>query len=416
MIKKDKLLAILAVGVQYIGMLVLFKLLASKLDNTTFAEYMLFIAAANLLLGLPFTAVQQAIIRFAPGMGKEHSQQVMAIAVSQAIIAVLFIMLLITLLQFIPSLASFMHSYHAMAALAFTSSEAIKLYVLAYENALQNRKSYLCLTFFEYASKVSLTAILLMFNFADLLHLVFILITCNVLVVLYSVKIGGFEWSINGILSQLRTKLSLQILLFSLPVACWSIFGWLRDMSGRYIIEALLTKQDVAAFSVLATLTSLIPGFVNSVVGNYYIPIVYANHNSGKRAVEKSINTIVLAMLIFSALAIVIIVFMSDFFVATASSAKYEFVAQYLPYTLAAYFAFCIAMIATTELYAKGAVNCLFLPNVISGILGSLAFYFFISKYGFNGAIGGYVVSYISYALSVFLLLFYSRLSKQSMA
>jgi len=254
-----------------------------------------------------------------------------------------------------------------------------------------------------------LVSVLLAFNLASFFNLVFSLAVSNVIVFFIFTRGSKFNWDSLRLWSLLRSPLSLQILHFAVPVACWSIFGWLRDMSGRYVVDALLTKVDVAGFAVLTTLTTLIPGLINALVGNYYIPIVYAEHNAGKCNVEKNMNRITLRLLLLGAFIVTLAIFASDLFVVIASSEKYRFVAIYLPYTLTAYFVFMVAMVASTELYAKGKANSLLLPNVISGLVGIGSLYFFISSRGFTGGVIGFFVTYVSYAISVLLLLVYYR-------
>jgi len=409
MISKEKFLAISSVGVQYVGLFALFKLLSTHLESMIFAKYLLFNAAVNLILGLPFTGVQQAITRFGSGGDAVRAHNVMTIAVVQSAIAASLIALILFSISIMPSAQELEVRYQSSFAFAFALTEALKLYVLAYENALMRRKAYLILTVSEYSAKFLLVSVLLAFNLASFFNLVFSLAVSNVIVFFIFTRGSKFNWDSLRLWSLLRSPLSLQILHFAVPVACWSIFGWLRDMSGRYVVDALLTKVDVAGFAVLTTLTTLIPGLINALVGNYYIPIVYAEHNAGKCNVEKNMNRITLRLLLLGAFIVTLAIFASDLFVVIASSEKYRFVAIYLPYTLTAYFVFMVAMVASTELYAKGKANSLLLPNVISGLVGIGSLYFFISSRGFTGGVIGFFVTYVSYAISVLLLLVYYR-------
>jgi O-antigen/teichoic acid export membrane protein len=136
---------------------------------------------------------------------------------------------------------------------------------------------------------------------------------------------------------------------------------------------------------------------------------VYAEHNTGKRNVEHSMNAITSKLLVLSVVIVIFSIFGSERFVVAVSSEKYRFVAMYLPYTLSAYFVFTIAMLASTELYAKGKVTSLILPNAISGILGIASLFLFVSSHGFAGGVIGYTVTYSSYAVTILLLLKYYR-------
>lgn len=407
--QSDKFLAVSAVLVQYFGLLVLFKLLASQLDPKLFAEYMLFIAATNLVLGLPFTAIQQAILRFVPGIEQRNSLIFIASAFQISVAFLLLLTLAQYLLRFIPTLNILAETYHASLVMSFTLFEALKIYILAYENSRQKRKSYLLLNLLEYTSKILLIGFLILFKIPSLLLIVAALTISNSFIVIYWMLVGNLDFHQIFYDSLRGSQITKKIIIFALPVACWSIFGWLRDMSGRYIVESFLTREDVASFAVLCTLTSLLPGFLSTIVGNYFVPIIYANHNSGKKSIEQGINTVILLMLFFSTALVLISLLVSDFFVAFVAAKKYLFLSKYLPYTLIAYSFYSVSMIATTELYAKGKVGILFLPNVVSGVAGALAMYVFTISYGFLGAINGYVFGYITYSVTTLLIIIFYR-------
>lgn len=408
-VSTEKILSLISVLAQYVGLFALFKLLATYLDGVVFAEYLLFIAAVNFLLGLPFTGIQQAIIRFVPGMDAFQSRNVLRVAVVQSIIVAILIILLLSVISFIPFTDKFARKYHIGIAFIFCLTEAFKLYILAYENALLRRGAYLKIIISEHSLKIITASILLVFDMANFINLVFSLALSNIVVILISSYREKFRIKIRKFVPLVRSKISWQIFNFSLPVACWSIFGWMRDMSGRYIVDTLMAKEDVAGFAVLTTLTSLIPGLINSFIGNYHIPIVYADYNSGKVDIEKNINKIATRLFFLGFVIVIILIYTSNFFILIAASEKYYYVAKFLPYTLSAYFIFSIAMLASTELYAKNKNYTLIIPNLIAGLVGATSLYQLTFSYGFNGAVFGYIITYMSYAISVLILILYFR-------
>lgn len=394
-----KSVTLLAVVSQYLGILAVFKLLAAGLDAGTFAKYVLFIAGANLLLGLPFTAIQQAISKYVPAVGVLRSQHYVAAAIKQTVVILLVFAALLPLLRLHPGLDDAATRYHANLVIVYALSESLKLYVQAYENARQHRASYLALILVEYVLKVAISAALLGTQSATIFEVIEVLIFSNTVVVLVWAFHSRFRWRVAYGISLFKSRYSSRLMLFALPMACWSVFGWLRDMSGRYVVEAILVREDVAAFAVMGTLTSLVPGFIFSVVASYYAPVIYASRSDEPRAMEKRMNKILLGMVAMLVGVVAASFLGSHLLVVIVADQKYLRIAEYLPYTLVAYSVYTVSMMATTELYAKGRVGVLFLPNLLSGLLGVTVLYFWTQAEGFIGAVKGYAVGYVTYGI-----------------
>lgn len=73
------------------------------------------------------------------------------------------------------------------------------------------------------------------------------------------------------------------IYIFASPLAIWGIFGWMRDMSNRWIIEYYLTLEDVALFAVMNSLVVIIPGALQVFFGMLF----YANTIIKKKKEKK---------------------------------------------------------------------------------------------------------------------------------
>lgn len=407
--KSDKALVLYAVFSQYVGIFVLFKILAVSLESHEFSEYMLFTAASNLVLGLPFTAIQQALLRYIPGTNDFFASAVLASAIKLSLYCSAFYFLLLLVLYQIVYTNGLIKTYQLDFVLCFCVSELLKLYVLAFENSLQKRMSYFLFVVIEYFLKILLVSLLIVSHHSSASNIFVALIIANLLVVCFWSVVSKFDWKLVYMTPLSDSRVASQILLFSAPVAAWSIFGWMRDMSGRYIVEVLLTKENVSAFAVLGTITAFIPGLVQNLVATYAVPKMYADHNSKKKPIEESINLVLVLMLGISVFSTVFVFLFANLFVSVISSSKYLFVSEYLPFTIFAYFIYATSMVATTELYAKGKVNLLFIPNVISGIVGFFSIYQLTLMKGFGGAVSGFVIGYISYAIAVLCLIIFYR-------
>lgn len=407
-----KALTLMAVMVQYLGILAVFKLLATGLDAETFAQYVLFIAGANLLLGLPFTALQQAIGKYAPVGEMLRSQNYVAAAIKHSVVILLMLAAMLPLLRLHPGLDDLASRYHANLIIAYVLFESVKLFVQSYENARQNRSSYLKLMVVEYLLKVAVSAALLGLKAATIFEVIEVLIFSNIVVVLVWALVSKFRWRVASRIKLFKSRYSTRLALFALPLACWSVFGWMRDMAGRYVVDSILVREDVAAFAVLGTLTSLVPGFVFSVVASYYAPIVYSIRRDEPGAIEKKMNKILFGMSVVFVGVIAASLWGAHLLVMIVADQKYLRIVEYLPYTLMAYGVYTVSMMATTELYAKGRVGILFLPNVLSGLLGVTALYFWTHAEGFIGAVKGYAVGYLTYGIiTLALIVFYRRRS-----
>jgi len=409
MIKNERLLSILAVAVQYIGLFGQFKVLSSKLEVSIFSEYMLLIAASTLLLGLPFTAVHQTISRFVPGTEHQRARNVLTLSVGATLPFFLIILAITIIVGQFDAAAQLIDDYNFSLAFVLTFAEGIKLYAFAYINSTRRKRFFLALTIIEHIIKVSLIAIIVIYEYGTVGLIVSSIVVANVSVILFSGVLLQIDWKYLSVKSSFQSPLFIEIVALFAPLAAWSIFGWLRDMSGRYVIDVVLSRNEVAAFAVLCTLTSLIPGIVNALVGNYYTPIMYRRHNSKEVSIERSVDLLILKTFAFTVVLVGTAFLAADKLVVLASGKSYQSIAVYLPFTIFAYSIYMISTIATTELYVNSKVKLLFIPNVLAGFVGALSIYYFSCSLGFFGAVVGYVVTYLTYALAVFFLIFCYR-------
>ena len=244
--KSDKAFVLYAVFSQYVGIFVFFKVLAVSLQSHVFSEYMLFIAASNLVLGLPFTAIQQALLRYIPGTNDFNAYAVLASAIKISLYCIAFYFLLLVVFHQIVYTNGLIETYQLDFVFFFCVSELLKLYVLAFENSLQRRMSYFLLVVIEYFIKIIFVLLLIVSHHSSASNIFIALIVANLLVVGFWSAVSKFDWKLVYTTPLSDSKVASQIFLFSAPVATWSVFGWMRDMSGRYIIEALLTKENVS--------------------------------------------------------------------------------------------------------------------------------------------------------------------------
>jgi O-antigen/teichoic acid export membrane protein len=390
--------------IQFLSGILLLKMLSTYFTIEDYGQYSLIIAITAFVLTVPFTAFEQGFFRYRnayliKGLSGEFY--------SSMIYFVLFVSFIyislgtVSYLYFHDNESFWSVLYIPFVFMVF--GDVLKVYTRCIANADRKRKLFSISIIIEFF--VKLFGIVLL-KYLDCL---------SVVNVIYVFTIATFSCSIVLLFSYQRefVKLNLpvfidinkKVFLFALPLLLWSGFGWTRDMSMRWFLEYNATLIDVAIFTILSSIATVLPKMIQSVVSVYIMPIMYES-NKGKQSeingqgLLKLVKLLVLLGFIFFSF----IYFFSGFVVSTLTDSKYAEHSQYLPYMFICYYLFCCSQIYSSLLLVNFKPYKLFFPNLISGLVVLVSGIVFVPQYGFVSAIYSYCLSYLLFAIiSVFI-------------
>ncbi|WP_182735642.1 hypothetical protein [Pseudoalteromonas sp. SG44-8] len=400
---------ILAQFIQLASGVILIKVLTSELEVAAYGLFALVMSVSAFVLTVPFTAIQQGFYRYRSIYNKKNKQSEfyisMVLGVSALIILYIFVAYII-LQSF--SFGGYWVNHFFLIAL-FIVSEIYKVFTRSIVNADRQRKTYAKSILAEFIIKLVLLSFITYF-FSNL-ELDFVISTYT-----FANFVSVFICSYFNIdmLKNIEYKLFkliwFRVLIFSSPLLLWASFGWIRDMSLRWFLELHGETSEVAMFTAISSIAIIIPMVMQSIIGAYFIPIMYENgrgENSNK--LKHKFNILILILILIGILLFLFLYAFSGFIVEQLTDSIYVIHSWALPWMFISYYLFCCGMISATSLLVDFKPKKLFLPNLVSGLVVLCAGLFFIKEYGLEAAVFSYCISYISYFLLTFFIVYKNR-------
>lgn len=397
---KEAVITITAQLIQLIGGLVLIKLLSTELTKTDYAVYALLMSLVAFISTMPFTALAQGYIRYVSIYSNKNQLQSFYVFTLITTIVILLFYLLVGFLTNVMFLeGTFWGEYfYLIAVLVFT--EIFKITYRTFENAARNRVGFANSIIAEFFIKISV--LLIAFNYwsAGIEAIIAAFIFANLVSILLVTR---FKFLTHLQTTRRFNKVVLKrILIFSAPLIIWGLFGWSRDMSGRWILDIYTTKEQVAAFALMASIAMIGPGAVQSLIGAYLVPILYEKENHQTGYTRKVLIKLIPILLVGLVIATGLLVFIKNWVVMIIADEKYLEEAWMLPIMFFAYGLFVISMMSTYEIFAHKQTKLMLWPNVISGLVALVLGLLLTQYFGLHGMVIAFVVAYISYAIITF--------------
>jgi O-antigen/teichoic acid export membrane protein len=398
---KEAYYTILTQAVQMLGGLLVFKILTSNLNSSMFGGYALVLSFSAIIFTFPFTAIQQALTKYASVAVNNRSLSIFkTIFIIDIVFFIVYCIFSSVLLLFNIIKIDFF-SYMIIAFYIMT--EVLKINNYTFANALRKRKKYFNAISLEFIIKLTF-----LFFYNDSINTVFsIFIIANIISTIYSKPDNIFSNSLNKIQFYYWIKM---IYIFALPLAIWGVFGWLRDMSNRWVIDYFLTLDEVALFSVMNTLTVIVPGALQAFFGMYFMPILYQKEKKEKGAIREFNKYIIFIGLIIIIIGSIILFLFSKYLVLILSDVKYISGAWMLAPMFFSFSLFLLSMSTTAEIFAYNKTKILLLPNIVSGIVSIFSFIILVKYFAINGAVLAFIISYLSYSIITFILVYRFKL------
>lgn len=392
---------ILAQGTQLIAGVLLVKILTSQLSLADYGLFALIMAVSAFVLTIPFTAIQQGFYRYRSvynqknRKGEFYSCMLLGVSLLIALYTALAYLVLIN----IDLDKQWVNLFSLIAMLVI--SEVYKIFTRSIANADRQRKIYAHSIITEFVIKcglllaisflweaMSITIILIVYASANLISAVICIYPYIKTISSVNIKRFKIVWQ--------------RVLLFSSPLLLWAGFGWLRDMSMRWFLELYTNTEQVAIFTALSSIALMVPMIMQSVIGAYFIPIMYEQAKQGDK-VKKQLKQLINSLLAIGLLLFILINLCSPLILELLTDHKYVQYAWALPWMFISYYLFCCGMINATSLLVDFKPEKLFIPNLLSGCIVLLSGLFVVEHYGLSAAIISYCISYGVFFISSYI-------------
>jgi len=167
--------------------------------------------------------------------------------------------------------------------------------------------------------------------------------------------------------------------------------------------------ESVAIFTVLTSVAMIFPTVIQSLFNSYNIPILYQLENQESGAVARFMNKFSCAYIIVSIVFTILLIFFGAHVMKIFTSGMYSAYAPLLPWMALSYSMYILSSIVAIEVFAAKKTYYLLAPNILPGIVSVIVGYILIRKYGFDGAIASYIVTYSSFSVLMFATIFIFR-------
>lgn len=376
-----------------LGALFFFKLLTVFLPKAEMGNYLLATSVMALVFLASFSVMDQGLMRFASiyEARGDLPRMYSAFLLGYAMLALLFALIFMCFSALLGSDSRWGGVFFGLMCCILI--EPIKNAALSLSNASRNRMVMAkakALDQFARAGLLLVLAILVSVNSRTVL----------IIIALSSVCVSSLLlWSQKDLLVRVRKqnifKVFADVFSFSWPLFVWGIFGWLQNMSNRWLLEVFSSEQDVANFGVLASLATLPFTMILSIVGTYALPIIYQAENINPGSARQNVNTI-LRYFAPMLLSIVLLAFIFKHeIVLLAATQDYLQDAWLLPIMAVGAALSSLGTVMTYKDFAMHQTHRLILPNILPGILALVSGLVLVPSYGVKGAAASFVLAHV---------------------
>jgi O-antigen/teichoic acid export membrane protein len=197
---------------------------------------------------------------------------------------------------------------------------------------------------------------------------------------------------------------------FSWPMIIWGIFGWLQNMSNRWMLSRFADLPSVAEYGVLVSIASFPVTALLGLVVTYIVPIIYQREGSHAGSSRRTVVRVAFLMLPVFILMVLVSSFLHKDIVATLSGPQYTNHSNLLPIILIAACFSATCSVLTYAVYAQRRVSLLLVANTVPGAFSLVFGYFVIQSSQFEGAVLTLVLSHCIAGFLFIATFFYSQL------
>lgn len=396
-IKPEQWLVVFAQGIEMVGALIFFKMLTVYLLKSEMGNYLLATSVMALVMMASFSVMDQGLMRFVSiyerqGRLREmYSACLFGYAMLAAVLAATFLCLSVVLDG---------DSRWGGVFLGLTCwilTEPIKNSALAMSNALRDRMVIAKAKALDQFVRVGLVLATAILFSVDSRSVLMLLALSGMIVVVFLL------WSqrdlLGGVREQNIRQVFADVFRYSWPLFVWGVFGWLQQMSNRWLLDAYNSEEAVASFGVLASLANLPFSMILSVVAAYALPIIYQAENSNPGSARAQVGTILRRLVPLFVAVIVVVIFFKREIIVLGSTQDYLQDAWLLPFMAAGVAVSALGTVMTYKDFATHQTHRLILPNVLPGVLALISGLVLVPAYGVKGAAASFVLAHSAFCL-----------------
>ena len=391
--------------IELIITLIITKLISIALSKSDFGEYSLFLSVFAIISVLPFFSLHTSIERL---LIENEDKKV--VITSVFLLYIFFFILYSLVLVFFTIFNNEFGKQVLIVFYFFCLSKIMKTTIIAIININKYNKEAFFLRFFD--SIIQFFIVIFYFICKNLtLNIIFLSSIISSFIVLlfgvYLIKKIFFANKKELGLKSSYIKTSKEIMFFSAPLIFWGLFIWIQNMVGRWYIDAMVDRDNVANYSLMTSLALLPVTAIISIFGGFFVPRIYLHEKEFPGFIAKINKKIQFFSFLFWIVIVLFSFFFGEFLIKVFLSDKYLEVAWALPLLLLGNAIHCIGQLSIYEIYYYKKPRLLILSNVIPGILTISLGYFLIKNYGFFGAI---ISNLISFSISGILALYSTKI------
>lgn len=379
------LYSILVKVTQLVGGIIVIKLLSVLLSKNQFGDYSFLMSIVGLLSSFPFSAFNQTVLRYS-----QEFLETIDVFLSNAFMIYVFFILLQLIAGFIYLLLGGHDELLAIISVVVFSSVMLN-FLYWFSNGVGNQKAYALMQCFDFSLKI--LAIFLLYYF-DSLTPYSVLSSFAVISGSIFIYVGSRRFCF-GLVSLDQIFIILErCLSYALPILIWSVFVWAQGMSYRWYLGIYSTSADVGSFAVMSTLALVPITSLTGVMGTYLLPKFFVK-NGDFRTIKDQVLKATLGLCVFLILCLLIVTFFKDTYVRLLSDEKYVVDSWMLPYMFFSLIFFAVGTVFSYIVHVRRDTKKLLAANIVPGFFALTAGGGLIAKYGLDGAVVSFVLTYM---------------------
>lgn len=386
--------------VNSLSTLIIFKILTANNTVDVFSSYVVIISFAGLIYGLPFTPIQQFMLR-------EISKSTAPFLVLNYILKFFGFAFLIvsSILYLLNPLWDRFVDIELMYLLPFIFTEVLKIYIYSFLNIINKKILLTCVLLIEFSIKF----MLLNRAAENATDIVSSITAANIIyVMIYISVIIKSSHRVSSL------KIGSSMITYCWPLTLWSIFSWMRDVGSRIFLDQTLSSYELAGYSVMMTIAVIVPSFVNSFFSIHFIPVLYKVESHTKGSMAIFFKNHILKYSLFTLFSTLVVFISSKLVIQLLSTDHYAEFADYLAPMYMSMMLYIGATLTNNILLYYGANTILLIFNVLFGVVSACGFMVVPKFFGLEGAFITYISLNIASAFG-FLLISLLYAKKNSM-
>lgn len=399
----EKAVVVLGRAIDAVGSLVFLKMLSSLADKSDVGKYLLASSYLALALTISFSAFDQGFLR---NVTEYRKQSTLAARYSGMLVSYLCIAIFLSGFYVI-LLSTFDFGTALQAVLAplflWLIFEAIKNLNTTMASGLRSRSLIAWASGVDYGCRIGLLWAVYVWGTVSTGAILYLLVAAGLAVstVLLSAQraqLSRFSWA------DARSTL-FDSIRFSWPMIIWGMFGWLQNMSNRWMLNHFADLGVVAEYGVLVAIGTFPVTALLGLVGTYVVPILYERESSSAGSSRQIVRRVALGLTPFCGVLVLIASIWHREIMVLLSGKNYLEHSYFLPYIMAAACTSAICSVLTYSVFAQRRVASLLLANTLPGAFSLVLGYFAVKNYQFSGAALTLIFSHVMAAF-LFVLTF----------